>query len=179
LPADTQPGARQKIIDGVDTYLPPIDEICRRLDIRREDLDARTVTIPTKFFRFLLSAFLESIHIDEDTYLKENPDVAAAVKSGSVDSGRQHFLTNGYFEGRRPGDQPIDEEWYLGTWPDVAMAHRRGRIVDLKRQLQRDWPVRGSSSQRQAASDERSVGQRVLARVSGGWQRPCRRICVA
>jgi len=38
---------------------------------------------------------------DESAYLSANPDVAAAVKSGALQSGRQHFEAHGYREGRR------------------------------------------------------------------------------
>ena len=36
----------------------------------------------------------------EQTYLDENPDVAAAVRSGHFESGWQHYLLHGIEEGR-------------------------------------------------------------------------------
>jgi hypothetical protein len=165
--AHAQPGARQKLVDGVDTYLPSIDEICRKLNMPREDLDSRTITIPTNFFRFILTAFLESMRVDEETYLKDNPDVAAALKSGSIESGRQHFLTNGYFEGRRPGEQPVDEEWYLGTYPDIAVAYRKGRITDLKRHYNETgrFEGRAPNAKQKAMKD---AWDNAFAKVSDG-----------
>jgi hypothetical protein len=38
---------------------------------------------------------------DEESYLSANPDVAHAVRSGSLQSGREHFLLYGSGEGRR------------------------------------------------------------------------------
>lgn len=43
-------------------------------------------------------------HFDETSYLAANPDVADAVQKGQLQSGYQHFLLFGRFEGRhRPG----------------------------------------------------------------------------
>lgn len=51
-----------------------------------EPTDSRTTTTGEKF--------------DERAYLMANPDVAQAVRDGSVSSGWQHFVTYGYREGR-------------------------------------------------------------------------------
>lgn len=37
---------------------------------------------------------------DEDSYLQLHPDVAAAIRSGNVGSGWQHFMLHGFKEGR-------------------------------------------------------------------------------
>ena len=38
---------------------------------------------------------------DEETYLQENPDIAAAVRKGAFASGYEHYLRHGCLEGRR------------------------------------------------------------------------------
>ncbi|MFQ5745429.1 MAG: hypothetical protein ACE5HV_17890 [Acidobacteriota bacterium] len=38
---------------------------------------------------------------DEQLYLSENPDVAAAVRRGRFRSGWQHYLANGVEKGRK------------------------------------------------------------------------------
>ena len=40
--------------------------------------------------------------VDEEFYLKSNPDVAAAVTAGKIPSGRYHYEVAGRFEGRTP-----------------------------------------------------------------------------
>lgn len=69
---------------------------------------------------------------DEEWYLADNPDVAAAVAQGHFTSGFDHYLKHGREEGR-PALAPIaatasgfDEEGYLSRNPDVAAAVAQG-----------------------------------------------------
>jgi hypothetical protein len=43
-------------------------------------------------------------------------------------STRDHFVQNGYFEGRRPHEIEVDEEWYLAHYDDVAEGVETGEI---------------------------------------------------
>lgn len=45
-----------------------------------------------------------------------------------IASAQQHFVGNGYFEGRLPFHITVDERWYLTQYPDIAKAVRRGRF---------------------------------------------------
>jgi hypothetical protein len=65
---------------------------------------------------------------DEGYYLATNPDVAAAVKAGRVESGYQHFLVAGLAEGRAPF-QFYDEAFYLGQNADVAAVVGSGALT--------------------------------------------------
>ncbi len=58
---------------------------------------------------------------DEQYYLAHNPDVAAAVASGQIASGFQHYLLYGAREGRSPTPD-FDASYYLAQNPDVAAA---------------------------------------------------------
>ncbi|NER81343.1 MAG: hypothetical protein F6K42_17605, partial [Leptolyngbya sp. SIO1D8] len=58
---------------------------------------------------------------DETYYLRENPDIAAAVDAGFFDSGYDHFVMFGLEEGRNPSVL-YDEAFYLSNNSDVAMA---------------------------------------------------------
>jgi len=49
---------------------------------------------------FLARQAFTSENFDEQTYLESNPDVAAAVESGQLASGRVHFVELGYKENR-------------------------------------------------------------------------------
>jgi hypothetical protein len=59
---------------------------------------------------------------DERAYLAANPDVAAAIANGTMDSGLGHFQRHGAGEGR----QFFDEQAYLAQNPDVAAAVAAG-----------------------------------------------------
>ena len=70
---------------------------------------------------------------DEQTYLSIHEDVRAAVDSGVLVSGLQHFLLYGHHEGRTASVRPVpawEEDTYLAGNPDVADAVRRGDIIN-------------------------------------------------
>src|SRR5579859_749348 len=78
------------------------------------------VSVPRKLLDRLLDLYISFWDFDEDWYLATYPDIQAAVAAGKFGSGREHFKTVGYFEGRR-GNQPIvDTEWYVEMYPDIA-----------------------------------------------------------
>ena len=64
---------------------------------------------------------------DEDFYLNQNPDIAAAVDAGVFVSGYHHFVEFGIAEGRNPS-LLYNEGFYLANNPDVANAVATGVI---------------------------------------------------
>ena len=64
--------------------------------------------------------------LDDDWYLREYPDVAAAIARGEIATALDHFCSYGYFEGRRPRVFDVDEPWYRQRYRDVATDIRRG-----------------------------------------------------
>ena len=76
----------------------------------------------------LIRVLLEMVEVDEAWYLKINQDVAEAVESGALTSGRSHYIVSGYFENRLPRPVTVDEQWYLAEYPDVAEAIRTGSV---------------------------------------------------
>ncbi len=62
----------------------------------------------------------------EGLYLRRNADVAAAVAGGMFESGLQHFVRHGRFEGRAFSPW-FDEAYYLGHNPQAAAAVSGGR----------------------------------------------------
>jgi phytanoyl-CoA hydroxylase len=61
----------------------------------------------------------------EKSYLASNPDVAAAVANGSLESAWAHFAIFGHKEGRRGA---FSEEAYLKANPDVAKGVAGGAV---------------------------------------------------
>ena len=64
---------------------------------------------------------------DENSYLTANPDVAAAKNQGLLNSGYDHFMQFGKFEGRSPSFS-FDHSLYLSKNPDLAQALSAGVI---------------------------------------------------
>ena len=84
----------------------------------------------------LISRLLWMVEVDEEWYLIRNPDIAEAVREGRAKSGRDHFVNNGYFEGRQPFPMTVDEEWYLSENPAVADAISEGRMQSAQQHFE-------------------------------------------
>ena len=119
------------------TYLPPFNTI--RSKVRIVDADGKlTVTASYEEFLDLVRAVLSVIEVDEAWYLEKYPDVAEGIKAGKVTSARQHFMHNGYFEGRLPFAMQVDERWYLMENPGVAEYIRNGRLESAQQHFDHD-----------------------------------------
>ncbi|MGH8601715.1 MAG: hypothetical protein ACREXR_02710 [Gammaproteobacteria bacterium] len=113
--------------------VPHYDAILHAMGTSREDIQGETeIQIPVTLLKFLLTVVVENGVFNEAGYLAENPDVASAVKSKKIASGRQHYLSVGFFEGRRGALPEVDESWYRKTYADVATAIRSGRLGSAK-----------------------------------------------
>lgn len=110
-------------------YVPDVTELSTAIGVAPAQLNEPQVTIPSELFKLLLRGWLVHQFFDEAAYRKVNPDVDAAIKSGEVKSGRAHYVSTGYFEGRSRGAYSIDANWYRRTYPDVAMAERKGQTT--------------------------------------------------
>jgi hypothetical protein len=119
------------------TYLPPFNTIRARLHIT--DIQGK-LTVSASYDEFLdvLRMVLSVIEVDEAWYLEKYPDVADAIKNGAVESARQHFMYNGYFEGRLPFPLQVDERWYLTENPGVAEYVRTGRLSSGQQHFDHD-----------------------------------------
>jgi hypothetical protein len=76
----------------------------------------------------ILRQIISGIVVAEEWYLEEYPDIAQAIREGKVESAKQHFIDDGFFEGRRPFPMDVDERWYLQQYPDVAESIRTGVV---------------------------------------------------
>ncbi len=112
-------------------YLPPFESVQQRLNISGANGKKR-VNMAYSDFVSLIKLLLRGVDIDEDWYLKQYPDVAAAVQGGSYKSARHHFIEEGYFEGRKPGELELDETWYMNNYADVAAGVRSGAISSAR-----------------------------------------------
>ena len=96
----------------------------KKLEIRARE--GAVVVLSHEKLQALVRQFLELVEVDEEWYLSTYPDVAEGIANGGVLSARDHFIHDGYFEGRLPHDVEVDEAWYYEAYPDVAANFKAG-----------------------------------------------------
>ncbi|MFL5252423.1 MAG: hypothetical protein ACJ8AI_05935 [Rhodopila sp.] len=118
-------------------YLPPFELIRRSIEIStvREEL---RVNVSYEDFVRILKTLIQGIEVDEAWYARTYEDIGGAIRNGTVRSARQHFLADGYFEGRLPFPIAVDEEWYLAMNPDVAESIRAGDVESAQAHFDKD-----------------------------------------
>jgi hypothetical protein len=109
------------------SYLPPFSYIKGKMRVGASN-GIRRVQMDSEDFMDFIKLFLRSVDVDEAWYLEHNPDVAEAIEQGAYRSGKQHFVEEGYFEGRTPFEFKVDEQWYVSTYPDVAEGLKEGGL---------------------------------------------------
>jgi len=97
-----------------------------------------TVQLTYEEFLDVIRAMLAPVEVDETWYLETYPDVAEAIKAGRVASAQEHFVCNGYFEGRWPFAIVVDEGWYLKENPGVAQYIGAGRLETAQQHFDHD-----------------------------------------
>ena len=112
-------------------YLPPFEFIRRSVDISTVCGELR-VNISYETFIGILRQMIQGIEVDEAWYARAYEDIGNAVKEGNVGSSQQHFVYDGYFEGRLPFPIQVDEAWYLAMNPDVADTIRNGTVASAQ-----------------------------------------------
>ena len=111
-------------------FVPPFDSLLRAIGITREEFEnSAEVVIPTELFKLLLQVTVVNSDFNTKAYLKANPDVAEAIRNGSTEDARVHYVGFGFFEGRDGATPEVDEAWYLRTYSDVAGGVRSGQII--------------------------------------------------
>jgi hypothetical protein len=118
-------------------YLPPFELLRRTVEISTHRGELRVGLAYDDFVK-LIRLLISGIEMDEAWYLSQNQDVAAAVQEGTIASARDHFVNEGYFEGRLPFPLVVDEEWYLATYPDVADGVGKGIIASAEQHFRYD-----------------------------------------
>lgn len=118
-------------------YLPPFDLMRRMVEVSTVRGELR-VSLSYDDFVKILRMMISGIEIDEKWYLATHEDIARAVASGAVASAKQHFVDDGYFEGRLPFPMPVNERWYLDQYPDVADCVRKGVVASGEQHFAED-----------------------------------------
>lgn len=109
-------------------YLPPFEVLKAFMTIGVENGEP-VVSCSYDDFITMVRRMIAGIEVDEKWYLEQYPDIAAAIEQGIVTSAQEHFVNDGYFEGRRPFPIRVNERWYLMNNTGVADYVRQGRLV--------------------------------------------------
>lgn len=118
-------------------YLAPFDVVKRSFEIST----AKGQLIATAPYETLISVIkllLSGVNVNEEWYCAQYPDVAKAVADGIIKSPKQHFIDNGYFEGRLPFPISVDDKWYLKQYSDVAESIKKGAEPSSQTHFLRD-----------------------------------------
>jgi hypothetical protein len=126
----TRPGALVK-------YIPPFELIRRSIEISTVRGELR-VNLSYEDFVKILRTLLAGIEVNEAWYLKTYEDIHSAIRDRIVQSAKQHFVDDGYFEGRLPFPIDVDERWYLTQYPDVADSIRKGDVPTAQGHFDQD-----------------------------------------
>jgi len=102
-----------------DAFPPHFPSVARKLNIMGWERGHVTLTIERSSLVALISKLISEVSVDEDWYLQTYPDVRDAVAAGRIANARQHYLTNGYFEGRLPNKYFFDAADYVSRYPDL------------------------------------------------------------
>lgn len=108
-------------------YIPPFDRLKSSVTIQAKRGEL-AITCSYEQFVDLIRQFLIGIEFNEAWYLERYPDIADAIKTGHISSAREHFINDGYFEGRLPFPITVNEAWYLQQNEGVADFVRRGLL---------------------------------------------------
>jgi hypothetical protein len=120
---EARPSNQSVTEQGNYMYVPPFDSLLKAIGITRAEFEnSSVVVVPTELLKLLLQVTVASGDFNEAGYVRDNPDISAAVRSGRVEDARLHYVGFGYFESRTGATPEVDEGWYLRTYPDVADA---------------------------------------------------------
>lgn len=112
-------------------YLPPFEFIRRAIEITTVEGELQVAVSYENFIRILRSMII-GIEVDEAWYTSAYDDIGQAIHRGVIKSAKQHFIDDGYFEGRLPFPMVVDEPWYLQENPDVAESVRTGAVLSAQ-----------------------------------------------
>src|SRR5260370_39786842 len=110
-------------------HILPFQVMHRAFDPASDEQDSPQMMTARVGVRCLLQQVVASMPFDEEGYLANNPDVATAIRRGEGASAREHYIADGYFEGREGAVEPFDEAWYRKRYPDVAHGVKSGQWV--------------------------------------------------
>ncbi len=118
-------------------YIPPFDLLRRSVEISTVRGELR-VSLSYDDFIKLIRLMISGIEVDETWYRRQYDDIGKAIRDGQIHSAKQHFVDDGYFEGRLPFPISVDEDWYQRQNPDVGDSVRKGVVHSAQTHFEED-----------------------------------------
>jgi hypothetical protein len=128
---------------STSAYIVPFGILLKQVGLPDPINDDQQIQITNEQLVSLIRKLLVSVSVDEKWYLATYPDVEQGIQSGAVKSAKDHFVTNGYFEGRLPGKVVVDEDFYISRYPDVAEGIDEGEIQSAQEHFETHGFVEG------------------------------------
>ena len=138
-------------------YVPPFALVKKALRVNSDLARGQPTLVGSDLLRLLLRIVVAEAPFDEAFYLENNPDIRDSVETGKIVDPFTHYISQGYFEGRRAAPVEVHEEWYLHQYPDVAEGISAGRVTSAE------------SHYRQAGESELRIPNPELAEEIRRW----------
>ena len=113
---------------SVSSYVVPYTVLLKQIGVASDGQDNERIEMTRNQLLSLIRNLLAAIPVDEGWYKTIYQDVEQAIQSGAVRSAKEHFVSDGYFEGRLPSKVVVDEKFYKSKYPDVAEGIDDGEI---------------------------------------------------
>jgi hypothetical protein len=93
-------------------YVPPFDSLLKAIGTTRAEFEkSPQVIIPSGLFKLLLQIAIASSEFNETGYLRDNPDIAQAMRAGTLSDPQMHYAGFGFL---------------VRLWPFIRRSQRRG-----------------------------------------------------
>src|SRR5438132_283751 len=116
-------------------YVVPFNRLMQKVETKSANGQHR-VTMTYDEFKGIIKLLLRAVEVDEEWYRREDKDIAAAIDAKKISSAKEHFVEDGYFEGRLPRPHQVDESWYIRHYDDVAEGLRSGNFESALRHFE-------------------------------------------
>lgn len=124
-------------------YVIPFNALLKQVGVSGPLGEGQEVRMTQEQLLALIRKLLVSVPVDEKWYVSTYPDVEQGIQSGSVKSAKDHFVSNGYFEGRLPAKVVVDADFYITHYPDVADGIDEGEIQSAQEHFETHGFVEG------------------------------------
>jgi hypothetical protein len=125
------------------SYVIPFSLLLKEVGVDLPLGDDEPVALTRDQFHALVRRLLVCVQVDEAWYRSVYKDIDEAIQAGNIASAKEHFVSDGYFEGRVPGKIVVDEAFYISQYPDVAEGIDDGEINSAQEHFESHGFVEG------------------------------------
>jgi hypothetical protein len=115
-----------------NVYILPYNLLLKHIGVSEHQLGEERLDLTRDQLFTLIRKLLVFVPVDEAWYRSTYRDIDEAIQAGVVGSAKEHFVSNGYFEGRLPSKIVVDEAFYISQYPDVADSIDDGHVASAQ-----------------------------------------------